>query len=103
MLFAITAILLAIIWFSPNDPFSFGQRRLEVLPPKFLEVFQVYAPILTKPIADQEINPEEPSDHESSSTLSSESCDVLLMEHSFGFSYGKPFVGTRSFPNFITS
>lgn len=37
-----------------------------------LEVFQVNAPV----------------------AVDADECKVLLMEHSFGFSYGKPFVGT---------
>lgn len=51
-----------------------GPDQIVVVPAlggKVLEVFQVSAPV----------------------DLDENECTVLLMEHSFGFSYGKPFVG----------
>jgi hypothetical protein len=45
-----------------------------------LEVFQVYQPVLT---------PSEATDE----TTSSSPCEVLLMQHTFAYSYGQPFVG----------
>ena len=89
ILLAISATLLATVWLFLNNLISFEQRVLEVTPSTVLEVFQVYAPMST--------NPQQPIDHESSSILSTESCDVLLMEHSFGFSYGKPFIGMQPY------
>lgn len=41
-----------------------------------LEVFQVYAPV----------------------AIDGDECTLLLMEHSFGLSYGKPFVGMYCWP-----
>lgn len=53
-----------------------------------LDVFQVHSPVLT------------PSGYTSDdysflphSKIASDSCDVLLMTHSFGYSYNKPFIG----------
>jgi hypothetical protein len=44
---------------------------------KVLDIFQVYAPVAVNGDGDN-----------------GEDCTMLLMEHSFGYSYGKPFVGT---------
>ncbi len=68
-----------------------------------LEVFQVYQPVLT---------PEGPTAETISSdgslntttiepTGNADSCTKLLMEYSFGFSYGRPFVG-KFVPIFTT-
>lgn len=47
-----------------------------------LDVFQVHAPVLD----NKEASPPR-------------ECDVLLMEHSFAFSYGQPFVGMQPPPS----
>lgn len=73
-------IFLAFLYLSHNNahlgllvPRSESDQRVVVPAPGVgvLEVFQVKAPV---PVDDYR-------------------CTVLLMEHSFGFSYGKPFVG----------
>ncbi|KAI1453696.1 hypothetical protein F4805DRAFT_442519 [Annulohypoxylon moriforme] len=66
--------------------------------PEVLECFQVSQPVLS------------PNDLSSKSTsdnrqrvrredVPDEPCSALLMDHVFGFSYGKPFVGTYTPPN----
>ncbi|RFU27789.1 hypothetical protein B7463_g8538, partial [Scytalidium lignicola] len=64
-------------------------------PTGVLEVFQVYQPVLTpQGITDETI---ESNGLENTTTIapieSATSCELLLMDHSFGFSYGIPFVG----------
>jgi hypothetical protein len=60
-----------------------------------LEVFQVYQPVFTPSGATDETT----SDNRSENTTAiaqiaaTMSCQVLLMEHSFAYSYGLPFVG----------
>lgn len=62
-----------------------------------LECFQVYQPVLTPSEATDETGSSD--GFENTTTVASapapagSSCDVLLMEHSFAFSYGMPFVG----------
>ncbi|KAH8821179.1 peptide N-acetyl-beta-D-glucosaminyl asparaginase amidase A-domain-containing protein [Xylogone sp. PMI_703] len=70
-------------------------------PTGVLEVFQVYQPVLTP----EGITDETTSDNGLENTTviapteSVSSCQLLLMEHSFGFSYGMPFVGNYVPPN----
>ncbi|EHK96353.1 putative Peptide-N4-(N-acetyl-beta-glucosaminyl)asparagine amidase A [Glarea lozoyensis 74030] len=65
-----------------------------------LECFQVYQPVLfPKGAVDQVIT----SDGTENTTIiapssSNSSCQVLLMDHSFGYSYGMPFVGNYTPP-----
>ncbi|KAH7356738.1 peptide N-acetyl-beta-D-glucosaminyl asparaginase amidase A-domain-containing protein [Rhexocercosporidium sp. MPI-PUGE-AT-0058] len=60
-----------------------------------LQVFQVYQPIFTpygildETVLEDGLESVGPIDKAPVTT----SCETLLMEHSFGFSYGKPFVG----------
>ena len=74
--------------------------KVQFSSPEVLEVFQVYQPVFTPSwLTDQTIS----SDGSSStaainSTETISSCTQLLMEHSFGFSYGHPYVGTSYFP-----
>jgi hypothetical protein len=60
-----------------------------------LECFQVYQPVLFPSGAVDETVTSDGSDNTTTiaPTASASSCEVLLMEHSFGFSYGIPFVG----------
>lgn len=60
-----------------------------------LEVFQVYQPVLTPSgPTDQTINSNGLSNTTTiGSPETSASCTQLLMDYSFGFSYGHPFVG----------
>jgi len=61
-----------------------------------LECFQVYQPVLTPNGFTDETTESDGSETtvaiESANTAGS--CQVLLMEHVFAFSYGQPFVGT---------
>jgi hypothetical protein len=64
-------------------------------PTGLLDVFQVYQPVLTPQGAtDQTVSSE---GVEGTSTIaaaaSPDSCEVLLMDHVFAYSYGIPFVG----------
>ncbi|KAK2625122.1 hypothetical protein QTJ16_005491 [Diplocarpon rosae] len=65
-----------------------------------LEVFQVYQPVITPGgITDETAL----ADRSGTTTFSAQkaatsSCELLLMEHSFGFSYGIPFVGAYTPP-----
>jgi hypothetical protein len=61
-----------------------------------LEVFQVYQPVLTPSGPTDEIISSDGSSNTTAiiSTENGSSCTQLLMEYSFGFSYGHPFVGT---------
>jgi len=69
---------------SPLHPSMLKAQPSVVKTTPILEVFQVY-----KPLADKDTH--KYADNEN--TISGKQCEVLLMEHSFGFSYGKPFVG----------
>ncbi|KAJ5051584.1 uncharacterized protein L3040_001360 [Drepanopeziza brunnea f. sp. 'multigermtubi'] len=69
-------------------------------PSGLLEVFQVYQPVLTpRGVTDETI-----AENGSSNTTAiapievTGSCQALLMEHSFAFSYGLPFVGNYTPP-----
>lgn len=64
-----------------------------------LEDFQVYQPVLTPSGATDETVLGNGSENTTiiGQTASVSSCEVLLMEHSFGYSYGIPFVG-KSLP-----
>ncbi len=68
-----------------------------------LECFQVYQPVLTPSGATDETVLGNGS--ENTTTIAeietNNSCDVVLMVHSFGLSYGKPFVGMYSVLAFI--
>ncbi|KAI0144241.1 hypothetical protein F4776DRAFT_653526 [Hypoxylon sp. NC0597] len=63
-----------------------------------LECFQVAQPVLgpNGPISQSTVSNETKIAAEVSPN---ESCSVLLMDHVFGFSYGKPFVGNYTPPN----
>ncbi|KAF4625881.1 hypothetical protein G7Y89_g12283 [Cudoniella acicularis] len=65
-----------------------------------LECFQVYQPVLFPSGAvDSTISGDGTDDTTTiASTEAASSCEVLLMEHSFGFSYGIPFVGNYTPP-----
>jgi hypothetical protein len=60
-----------------------------------LEVFQVYQPVLTPSGATDETILGNGAENTTTiaQAAASSSCEVLLMEHSFGYSYGIPFVG----------
>jgi hypothetical protein len=113
LLLALTATLVALIWAFNNDCLltrhwkGHGDASVTVglagnpalstaSSAVVLEVFQVYQPVLTQPAAASKTDLHDGSeDKEASAAASAKSCEVLLMEHSFGFSYGKPFVGTE--------
>jgi hypothetical protein len=62
--------------------------------PTVLECFQVAPPVLTPHGPSQQTTGSDgPQPVLDQGNPTSASCSVLLMEHSFGFSYGKPFVG----------
>jgi hypothetical protein len=63
--------------------------------PAILEVFQVYQPVLTPLGATDETTLGNGGENTTTiaQAAASSSCEVLLMDHSFGFSYGIPFVG----------
>jgi hypothetical protein len=60
-----------------------------------LECFQVYQPVFFPSGAVDETVTSDGLENTTTiaPTASASSCEVLLMEHSFGFSYGMPFVG----------
>lgn len=60
-----------------------------------LDVFQVTQPVLTPAEPTDLINSNDQSSNTSTVVFAEAvpSCNQLLMEHSFGFSYGHPFVG----------
>ncbi|PVH84473.1 hypothetical protein DL98DRAFT_453307 [Cadophora sp. DSE1049] len=69
-------------------------------PSSVLEVFQVYQPVLTTSgIVDGTVV-EDGSESVApiAQVVAPTTCKTLLMEHSFGFSYGKPFVGNYTPP-----
>jgi hypothetical protein len=63
--------------------------------PAVLEVFQVYQPVLTPSGATDETILGNGAENTTTiaQAAASSSCEVLLMDHSFGYSYGVPFVG----------
>lgn len=65
-----------------------------------LETFQVYQPVFTPSGAIDETT--SPSGFGITTTIAqtapSTSCSVVLMDHSFGYSYGMPFVGKSTKP-----
>lgn len=60
-----------------------------------LEVFQVYQPVLTPSGATDDTTTGDGSENTTTIAQSgtASSCEVTLMVHSFGYSYGMPFVG----------
>lgn len=56
--------------------------------PTVLECFQVAPPVLTPDGAT-----DSDGSHSTGGSAAKESCTVLLMKHSFGYSYGMPFIG----------
>lgn len=66
-----------------------------------LECFQVYQPVLFPSGAVDETVISDGSENTTTiaPTTPASSCEVLLMEHSFGFSYGIPFVGMLQRPH----
>jgi hypothetical protein len=64
-------------------------------PTGVLEVFQVYQPVLTPQGATDEtvLNDGVENTTTIAAATSSSSCEVLLMDHVFAYSYGIPFVG----------
>jgi hypothetical protein len=64
-----------------------------------LNVFQVYQPVLTpEGVTDETVQGDGAENTTSLASASSgPSCQVLLMEHVFAFSYGLPFVGMLRF------
>ncbi|PQE32129.1 Peptide-N4-(N-acetyl-beta-glucosaminyl)asparagine amidase A protein [Rutstroemia sp. NJR-2017a WRK4] len=66
-----------------------------------LEVFQVYQPVLTpKGVTDETaIDNGVEETTTIASTSEATSCKVLLMDHSFGYSYGMPFIGNYTPPS----
>ncbi|TGO49482.1 hypothetical protein BOTNAR_0430g00070 [Botryotinia narcissicola] len=66
-----------------------------------LEVFQVYQPVLIPPGVSDETASYDGVEETSiiASTNVATSCKVVLMEHTFGYSYGIPFVGNYTPPS----
>ncbi|KAK6604674.1 peptide-n4-(n-acetyl-beta-glucosaminyl)asparagine amidase a [Botrytis cinerea] len=66
-----------------------------------LEVFQVYQPVLIPPGVSDETASYNGVEETSiiASTNVATSCKVVLMEHTFGYSYGIPFVGNYTPPS----
>jgi hypothetical protein len=69
-----------------------------------LDVFQVYQPVLTPEGATDETILVDGSESTTSlaSASSGASCQVLLMDHVFAYSYGEPFVGMLRFVSLST-
>jgi len=62
--------------------------------PSVLEDFQVYQPVLTPSVATGAIIVSTGEDNSTTvASLSGSVCEVLLMDYSFGYSYGMPFIG----------
>lgn len=66
--------------------------------PTVLECFQVAPPVLTPDGASYQATESDGSEVflDAGNSASTESCTVLLMEHSFAWSYGMPFIGKRN-------
>jgi hypothetical protein len=83
------------------DVFSFDLVKHAVPAPAatsaiaLLEDFQVYQPVLTPSGATDDTTLDNGSENTTAiaQTSATSSCQVLLMEHIFGYSYGIPFVG----------
>lgn len=69
--------------------------RAPVATSPVLNVFQVYQPVLTPDGATTDTISSNGSQNTTAvgQVKSGSSCQLLLMDHSFGLSYGKPFVG----------
>lgn len=69
-------------------------------PSSVLEVFQVYQPVLTPSgIVDGTVLEDGTGNVAPiAQVVAPSSCETLLMDHSFGFSYGKPFIGNYTPP-----
>ena len=101
--FLTIATLVTLVWLIYNKPILFGPWKLETtssspttLPATVLDVFQVYPRAFVGPKSFPDAFPQEPiDDGPHFGVLSSKDCTLLLMDHSFGFSYGKPFVGMQ--------
>lgn len=98
----ILPILFYVTWLIPTGRplsvehvFSKPKRIKKSVPVSALNVFQVYSPVIIPSISTGPENFRTVStnveliDEDDIST----SCQVILMKHSFGLSYGKPFVG----------
>ena len=60
-----------------------------------LEVFQVYPPVVSTGVTGVAQDPENtPSGSSTPENEQHSQCQQILVVHSFGFSYGQPFVGT---------
>jgi len=69
-------------------------------PSGVLEVFQVYQPVLTPSGVTDGTVLGDGSENTTTivPTAANDNCELLLMEHSFGYSYGMPFVGNYTPP-----
>ncbi|KAG9239558.1 putative peptide-N4-(N-acetyl-beta-glucosaminyl)asparagine amidase A [Amylocarpus encephaloides] len=79
-----------------GTPFNLVKNAIQVASAgPVLECFQVYQPVLFPSGAVDETIQSDGSENTTTigPTDSTASCQTLLMEHSFGFSYGIPFVG----------
>lgn len=61
-----------------------------------LDVFQVYRPVSIHQIIIDSDFPDRLSKPLGYVKSKDQSCNLVLMKHSFGFSYGKPFVGEQN-------
>ncbi|CAD6445249.1 5f4f0082-3b25-49af-ad88-3d54b27c0d46 [Sclerotinia trifoliorum] len=107
---------LSLIWLLPS---CFSNEKVDTLPKSHLvkysatpapsatpssavlEVFQVYQPVLIPPGVTDETTSYNGVEETAiiASTNDATSCKVVLMEHTFGYSYGIPFVGNYTPPN----
>jgi hypothetical protein len=64
-----------------------------------LDVFQVHQPVFTPSDTFRKASLQNGrAGTAATMAMSSRACEAVLMEHSFGFSYGQPFVGNTSWP-----
>jgi hypothetical protein len=80
---------------SVSSTFHLVKDAVSASPSGVLEDFQVYQPVFTPSGATDETTTDSGLENTTTiaQTTATSSCQVLLMNHSFAFSYGIPFVG----------
>ena len=94
-LFGSICALPSMLFDAAADQATFALARRAATP--LLQVFQVYPPVLTPTSQDSALSygsPQIPATL-AHGTISGCVIEQVLMEHSFGYSYGMPFVGNK--------
>jgi hypothetical protein len=102
--FALIMTILTLTWtlwnypvlLRTDEPQTEGKTEAAAVAGAVLEVFQVYPPVqhLVKHQENKDFQGPNDNKDTTSTQCSSAGYEIVLMNHSFGFSYGKPFVGT---------